>query len=372
MRRLALVFTGVLCVAACEPRGAISVMPEAASIGTVETVFVGTRRSPDPKDSRDFGFDRSPVTRYARIDIAVPPDRMPGNIAWPRKGRAANPTTEFVAVRDVDFTSAADFRSDLSKALVRKGGRRDAVVFVHGFNNNFAEGVVRLAQLGHDLGLSDTLVHYSWPSRANPLGYAYDRDSVLFARRGLNDLFHEVDAAGARDILIVAHSLGAALTMEALQQMAIARDPILRNRISGIALISPDVDIDLFRDQMATIGKLPAPVVIFTSRKDKALSLAARLTGERARLGNITDVGVLADLNVTVVDTSAFSTGGGHFNAARSPALLAILGRLPDLDAAFARDRAGRTGLLPGVALTFQNATEVILSPVTALGGARR
>jgi esterase/lipase superfamily enzyme len=371
MRRAALFVAALLIVPSCEPRGKITLEPAAVSVGTVETVFIGTRRGADPVTGEPFGYGRSMVTRYARLDVSVPPVRRPGQIDWPRAGFPANPQTQFLAVRNVTFEGPAAFRANLAQALsLQPGGRRDAVVFVHGFNNNFAEGVYRLAQLGHDLGLKDTLVHYSWPSRANPLGYAYDRDSALFARDGLSDLFHQVDAAGARSVLVVAHSMGAALTMETLRQMAIARDPFLRARISAIALISPDLDIDVFREQMMTLGRLPAPVIIFTSRKDKALSLAARLTGERARLGNLSDIAQVSDLDVTVIDTSAFSTGSGHFNAARSPALLAILGRLPDLDAAFARDRAGRTGLLPGVALTFQNATEVILSPVSALGGA--
>ena len=100
----------------------------------------------------------------------------------------------------------------------------EAIIFVHGYNSNFAEGVYRIAQFAHDLQLPGTVVLYSWPSAAEPLGYAYDRDSALFARDGLESLIHEVAHAGAKRILLVAHSMGSGLTMEALRSAAIRGD----------------------------------------------------------------------------------------------------------------------------------------------------
>jgi esterase/lipase superfamily enzyme len=215
-------------------------------------------------------------------------------------------------------------------------------------------------------------VHYAWSSRGHPLGYAYDRDSALFARDGLADLLRQTQAAGAERILLIAHSMGAALTMETLRQIAISGDRALLDRIAAVILISPDIDVDVFRAQAAGIGTLPQPFYIFTSKKDRVLALSARLTGQRDRLGTIADIDEIADLKVTVLDTTAFSSGIGHFNAGTSPGLLAILGRLGEVDAAFARDRAGRAGVLPGVVLTVQNATQIVLAPVTALSGMAR
>ena len=130
-------------------------------------------------------------------------------------------------------------------------------------------------------------------------------------------------------------------------------------------LISPDLDVDVFRTEALRIGTLPQPFIIITSQKDRALALSARLTGQRQRLGNLADVTKVADLKVTLVDVGAFSEGVGHFTAATSPALLQILGRMSDLNSAYAGDPTGKIGLLPGVALTVQNATQVILQPIT-------
>jgi esterase/lipase superfamily enzyme len=227
--------------------------------------------------------------------------------------------------------------------------------------------------MSRDLDLPGVQVHYSWPSRGKPLAYVHDRDSALFARDGFERMLDEVVAAGAERILIVGHSMGAALTMETLRQAAIRGNRRLVSRISGVLLLSPDIDVDVFHGQARAIGKLPQPFFIFTSRRDRALALSARLTGlGQERLGNIKDVSRIADLEVTVVDVAAFSVGDGHFNVGTSPALIRLLGRIGDVDAAYGRDRTGRTGLLPGVVLTIQNVTQVVLTPVAVLGGGER
>lgn len=358
----------VLALAACEPRGSVVVDPAAARSGRIETLFIGTTRGADTATGEAFGKVRSPVTRFVRIDVAIPPQHVTGEISWPEPNRPADPATDFLAVQQKIYADANSFRADLGAELVRNPRRqREAVVFVHGFNNNFAEGAYRLAQIGNDIGIEGALVHYSWPSRANPLGYAYDRDSALFARDGLETLLREVAAAGAERILIVAHSMGSSLTMETLRQIALRDEGKLLDRVSGVMLVSPDIDVDVFRAQAERIGDLPQPFVIFSSKRDRALALSARLTGQRDRLGNVGDVTELADLKVTLLDTTAFSKGSGHFNPGESPSLIAILGRLAEVDSAFAQDRTGRTGLLPGAVLTVQNATQVVLSPVTAI-----
>jgi esterase/lipase superfamily enzyme len=209
-------------------------------------------------------------------------------------------------------------------------------------------------------------VHFAWASAASPLAYIRDRDSALFARDGLEALIREVAAAGPKRIVLTAHSLGAGLTMETLRQIALKGDHALLRRISGVVLISPDVDVDVFRAQAHTIGDLPQPFVIFTDTNDRALGFLSMLNGTQERLGNLDDVGRLADLRVTLLDTNAFSSGAGHFTPGDSPALLAILDKLDTVNEAFAGDQRGKTGLLPGVVLTVQNATQIILAPVSA------
>lgn len=370
MRQTFVAVAILLGITACSPRGEIVLDPAAARVGTVETVFVGTTRGAISASGVEYSRTRSEDTRFARLDVSIPPERAPGEIRFTRPGRKPNPLTDFVTTQKVAYPGPRAFRDDLAAALAREGhGRRGAVVFVHGFNTTFAEGAYRLAQLGHDIDLSGALVHYSWPSRAHALGYVYDRDSALFGRDGLETLLRQVEAAGAERVLIVAHSMGAALAMETLRQIALQEDRAVLDRIEAVVLISPDIDVDVFRAQARRVGRLANPIIIFTSGRDRALALSARLTGRAGRLGSLTNVGELGDLDVLLLDTTAFSTGVGHFNVGNSPALLALLGRIEDVDSMLAAEQAGRTGLLPGAVLTVQGATQIILSPVAAISG---
>jgi esterase/lipase superfamily enzyme len=128
--------------------------------------------------------------------------------------------------------------------------------------------------------------------------------------------------------------------------------------------------VDVFRSQAHTVGALPQPFLIFGSDRDRILGLSARLTGEPERLGNLTEIDRLADLEVTYLQSGAFSEGAGHFNLGNSPALIGLIDRIGDVDAALERDRRGRTGLLPGIVLTVRNATEIVLAPVAAISQA--
>lgn len=362
--RLMLVLSLVALVS-CAPRGELAF--DASTLPQARPIFVGSSRATDPKTGASYGYDRRESLALARFDVATPPQRAPGELRYPAAGRKPDPQQDFVVARERDYAQPASFRADLKAQLAQSGG--EAIVFVHGFNVNFAEGLYRLAQMGADYELPGTLAYYAWPSRANVLAYAYDRDSALFARDGLQDYLRELRLAGARRILLVGHSMGAALSMETLRQMAISGDTETLSRLAGVVLISPDIDVDVFRAQARRIGALPQPFVIFTSQKDKALQLASRIAGREARLGNLQSVEPVADLKVTMIDVGAFSVSEGHFNVASSPALIKLLGRAGQIAAVLEGDATGRTGLASGVVLTVQNATQIVLSPLGATSG---
>lgn len=358
-----------LTVSACTPRGVLAPVPANENPGSIHEIFVGTTRASDPR-TRLFTNARGSETRFARYDVSVPPQREPGTITWPEPDGPFDPHKQFLAARALHFAAPRDFRQSLNRALKRQApDTREAVVYVHGYNTNFAEGLYRSAQLTHDYEIPGVPVHYSWPSRANPLAYAYDRDSALIARDGLVELLRETRAAGARRVVLVAHSMGAQLTMEALRQLSIAQRGDLLDRIAGVVLLAPDIDVDLFRAQTRRIGELPQPFLIFTSQRDRALQLSARLTGRDDRLGNLNNISAVADAPVTVLEVGAFSEGVGHFTPASSAALMPILRRMDELGTALGREPTGRLGLAQGTVLSVQSATQIILSPVEALAG---
>ncbi|MAQ85966.1 MAG: hypothetical protein CMH12_22690 [Maritimibacter sp.] len=362
MRRFAVLIIFLLA-AGCAPRAQI-VFTSAPGVAELpsRSLFVATTRA---VDAGRFKGARSEDPYYLRFDITVPPKRQLGDV--PFATDEIDPETQYLAKGRRVYDSAGAFRSDLGAALAAvPGGTREAIIYVHGFNNTFDEGVLRLAQLSADFGITAVPVHYSWPSAGKLFGYAYDRDSALFARDGLDRLITEVRQAGAQTVVIVAHSMGSQLVMETLRQRDIARPGSVARDISGVVLMSPDIDVDVFRSQARRLQTLPQPFGIFVSKRDRALNLSARLTGQENRLGTA-DANAVSDLDVTLIDVTSFSKGSGHFTAATSPLLIDLFSRVSDFEQAFSGDSSGRTGLLPGTILTVRNATEIILSPVTEL-----
>ncbi|MEL6521923.1 MAG: alpha/beta fold hydrolase [Pseudomonadota bacterium] len=343
------------------------IVPDEAGVGTLQRIFVATSRDYIEQAGEFAPFQRGAVS-FAQVDVSIPPTHQPGHIDLP-KASGADPAEHIVATNVQRYRNDQEFRNLLRPAL--RAHSNEAVIYVHGFNNTMADGVFRIAQLNHDLDGDALPMNYAWPSAGNPLGYIHDRDSALYARDGLEEMMEQVVQAGAQDVILVAHSMGALVLMETLRQLAIAGNQQVLGKISGVVLISPDLDVEVFRAQAERIGPLPEPFVIFTSSRDRALRLSARLTGRRDRLGTLSNPDAVADLRVTLLDVSQFrDPEQAHFAAATSPSLLRILSRLQEIDGAFQRGATGRTGLLPGTVLTVQNATQIILSPVAALGGA--
>ncbi len=358
---------GLILLMSCAPRGEFTAAPTDLGTSVPEAIFVGTSRQ-----SGEGGFtrDRADVASFVRYDISIPPEREPGEVNWPPRTRKPDPDKDFLTLSETRFDKPEAFRGALRKAMDLRA-QTDAVVYVHGFNNTMAEGVYRVAQMHHDLQVPGVAIHYAWASRGSALGYVYDRDSAMFGRTGFEDLLNQVASSGARDIVIVAHSMGASLTMEALRQMALRDNREVMSRIKGVVLISPDLDVDVFRSLALEIGVLPQPFVIFGSSKDRVLSLSATISGAEERLGNLDDLSKIADLKVTYYDTAAFDVGAGHFNAGTSPAVLSLFSGILGIDAAFRSDARARVGLFQGLVLTVRNATEIVLAPVGAIGERR-
>lgn len=337
-------------------------VPGALSVGAVERVFVSTNRSTEADGT--FGIGRADTLSYLDIAVSVPPNRTAGEV--PTGGERADPRKDFVIARRDLLPSKDAFAARLKASLDgQPPNKREVTVFVHGYNNGFSEAVFRAAQLKYDLELPGEMIAFAWPSRGSAFGYEYDKDSVLAGRDALERLLMDLDQSGVTDIVLLGHSMGAFLSMETLRQIELKTPRWSARVLSAILLISPDIDVDVFRSQARQINPLPHPFVIFTSTEDRALRVAARLTGRPSRLGNLSNVSEISDLPVSVIDVTAFSedSGNSHFVAGSSPALIATLGRVGKIDHDFLRGESGMSGLLPGTSKTVNYATQIILEP---------
>lgn len=308
----------LLFVTACGPEQILEPAGAGGQPAAVQPMFLVTDRvlSSDPADRGA----RADVVSRALLDVGIPPIHVEGRVEY--AAGSADPARSFTLLRSKGLSSEAEF---LDAVASSPNPGEEVTVFVHGYYNTIGSAVYRHAQIAHDFGLEGPQVTFAWPSAADPRGYVYDRDSIDIARDDLEALLVGL-AQGDRPIALVGHSMGAQLITETLRQMSIGDESWVLDHLSAVMLISPDIDVDLFRSQVERIDPLPEPFVVFLSQQDRVLGLSARLTNQRERLGSTSDTALLTSLGVYVVDLTALSGqgGNGHLLAVSSPAAIAI------------------------------------------------
>jgi len=86
------------------------------------------------------------------------------------------------------------------------------LLFVHGFANDFNFALLSTAQLAVDLKFKGSLAMFSWPSRGDPYSYIADRSSTDDSIAP-SEKFFKLVRASATKLYVVAHSMGAYLTL---------------------------------------------------------------------------------------------------------------------------------------------------------------
>ncbi len=355
-----------LALAACGPRGALTIYPDAAAVGSVQPIYVTTPREADGSVNA-FTFGRSEALTFARFDVAVPPDRAPGVVSFPTT-QPPNPRTDFVTVSARGLGGDAGFVAAINAEMdALPPGGREIFVFTHGFNTNFSEGLYRHAQMRHDFKAPGAAVHYAWPSAATVQAYAFDRESAIFAREGLQATLEALARSNAEQIVVTAHSMGAMVLMEALRSMALAGSPRFFAKLQAIVLMAPDLDIDVFRGQVRPLADTDVPVYIFISSRDRALRFSSILRGDSERLGSIQDLARVEGLPVTLIDTSGVNDGGdslGHFAVATSPTMISLIQGMDQVGAEIFEDAANSPNPVEQTINVFQGVGGAVLSPL--------
>lgn len=313
---------------------------------TRHRIFITTTREASEVVGALFSGERAPELGLASVDVTVPPNHVVGELERPTR-LPPDPRTEFTVVDPVIYRTDASFVAEVNRELAKRPRRDQKILlFVHGYNNTTSDAILRLSQFVEDTGYKGVPVLFTWASAASAPRYVYDLNSALVARGKIKEMADVLAKTRATDLDIFAHSMGAFLTMEGIVDTQQTGRFGTRATINNIMLASPDIDIDLFRTQLA---QLPQPIIeriyLLVSADDAALRFSRRIAGGVPRVG-AADTAELEKLGVTVIDLSRISDSsyGSHSKFAGSPEVVQLIGA--------GLNSAGRFGDMPTSGLT--------------------
>lgn len=279
-------------------------------------VFFATNRQKDGLLSRTEGAkysnNRGYKNSYGKIIVNIPSVHTSGEIERPRWWfMPENKEKHFMFLNQDDYANAVDFFSQLQRE-----GTKKTLIFIHGYNVPFEDSIFRTAQLSHDIQFSGTALAFTWPSKGRLQSYVADEADAewsipYFAEFLQGVLKHQKD----NDIYIIAHSMGSRVVSQALRTV----NPADSARIRELILAAPDIDADVFNEQILPAFKKHALMTtLYASTTDNALRASQFLHGNR-RLGST--IGSLA--SIELIDATYGKVDLlGHSNFAQHETLL--------------------------------------------------
>ena len=298
--------------------------------GSVRVFYATDReRSGDTGPEEFYAGTREPTGRleFGRVEVSVPRIHRKGAVerpAWYKLDRSTDPNRHMAVKTLLPLTQQA--LSDSLRGALGRSDRKEALVFIHGFNVTFADAAMRTAQLTYDLGFDGAPILYSWPSRGSIFRYGADRENAEFSAQHLASFLDSVAAiAGRKRVHIIAHSMGNRVLTLALEAMAReGRDTLIGN----VVLAAADVDAGRFEQQIAPlIRPLSTRMTIYMSGQDKALR-ASRILSTNLRLGEASSPMLVVN-GAETVDASSIAVdllGHGYIGSA-----VAVVDDLTDL-----------------------------------------
>jgi esterase/lipase superfamily enzyme len=273
-------------------------------------VFFATDRelSGDRHPARLFGSARGQL-RYGSCEVSIPRDHRMGELESPSLLRLEfRPDLErHVVLLSADLADRDSYMADLRRAIAA-AGERSALLYIHGYRTTFEDAARRTGQLAYDLGFRGAPVFYSWPSQGKLSGYIVDEANVEWTQADLAAFLADfLQQSEAEHVYLIAHSMGNRAMTKATASVLAAR-PELAARIREIILAAPDIDADVFRQQLLpALAAVPNPLTLYASSDDSALRVSKAIHGY-ARAGE-SGPGLVVAKGVETIDASGVDTG---------------------------------------------------------------
>ena len=264
-------------------------------------------------------------------EVSIPPDHRVGLVESPSILRLefSEDPQKHVVLQSVKRLPDDEFFHEL-RQCVDGSDRKQAFVFIHGYNVAFDDAVRRTAQIAFDLRFDGAAVCYSWPSHGGMASYTRDEANIAWTVLHLEEFLQSLATqSGAKTVHLVAHSMGNRALTQVLERIAL-RSPHATTVFGQVILAAPDVDADEFRERYApALRQLARGSTLYASSNDRALAASTSIHGyNRAGLSgeHMLVVPGVETVDASPVDTSVI----GHSYYGDNPQLIRDLRAIVD------------------------------------------
>jgi esterase/lipase superfamily enzyme len=279
----------------------------AASGAQQVTLYYATNRAVVDDSAGYFGTERGRLS-FGVAGVSIPPNHVIGSNERPSmfKFEWSPDERKHIALRDTTPMTQEEFLPLLSQAVAASPDGR-LMLFVHGYNTPFEEAARRVAQFATDLKFSGPVLLFSWPSQGSLTGYTVDVNNAEWAQPHLTQTLALVlDQVRPRQLYLVAHSMGTRITVRAYNELVGDRWDLHQGVPRELVLVAPDIDADLFRDELAPrLVAAGVRVTLYASSGDRAL-MASKAVHGYPRAGDSGE-GLVIVSGVETVDASGVS-----------------------------------------------------------------
>lgn len=328
--------------------GGTAPAPQAVAGAMLVKVHYATDRQFQPAE-KSYGWQpnrQAPYLSYGSVLVSVPDKRAYGETPRPPWWyfNFSNSAAKYMLIQETQRWSRAGFLAAVKERMRAVPGRQAAFIYIHGYSNSFADAALRTAQMAVDLDIGAMPVFYSWPSKGKLASYMFDDNAAQWTQTHLQDFLADfAQHSSATDIYLIAHSMGNRPATMALANLLEQR-PDLLPRFKQVVLAAPDINADVFREQIAPrLARLSLPVTLYASKNDKAIRSAYRFSSWD-RIGDIRGP-VVGVPGMDFVDASNVTMNFiGHDYVASNRVLLTDIATMIKTGGR-AKDRGGLRGL---------------------------
>ena len=270
-------------------------------------VFYGTDRKREPGSKVAYSGERGNGQLDLGVaEVSIPDDHRMGEIEKPKwfKLQFRENPEKHVVIHRINELSRDEFvRQSKAGLAEQKGGKKQALIFIHGYNVEFNSALERAAQVAYDLNFAGLTMLYSWPSEGSTKKYTVDENNIIWTRPHLMEYLHMVmTELGAEEVNVIAHSMGNRALVENLADFRPEELPADAAKLNQIVFAAPDVDKDTFVDLAKAFRQKANRFTLYASSKDLALG-ASEILHKYQRAGD-SKPKVLVTEGIDTIDAS--------------------------------------------------------------------